>query len=182
MLLKLQSCRQTVHVSKYRAIIETICASLTVMLQHVRWCLGLPATSAAAHHTQTQHQQLSTQLLRTVCLSNDLRRCKLCLLLHSQVAQVFQLVVEHCPSTKDPRVVCTLLQLSTDCRKTLQQTRGQCIVELDAVHVRRCSEFIVWLRSHPGLVKEVLMLEYYHPPNPCGCGYHLCPYCTRHYC
>lgn len=145
-------------------------------------CLGLRATSAAAHHTQTQHQQLSTQLLRTVCLSNDLRRCKLCLLLHSQVAQVFQLVVEHCPSTKDPRVVCTLLQLSTDCRKTLQQTRGQCIVELDAVHVRRCSEFIVWLRSHPGLVKEVLMLEYYHPPNPCGCGYHLCPYCTRHYC
>ena len=84
---------------------------------------------------------------------------------------MFQLVVVHCPSTRDPKNVCTLLQLSTDCRKTLQQTRGQCRVQLEAVHVRRCAKFLTWLKSHSGLVKELVLLQHNPPDEDDSYGY-----------
>lgn len=80
--------------------------------------------------------------------------------LPQQVADVLQLVVEHC-SVLGSVEVCTLLQLSRACRRALQKAVGH--LEFDDTResnrARRLASFAAWLPKHAGLVKRLTLHE-----------------------
>lgn len=75
-----------------------------------------------------------------------------------QVAFVLSLVVEHCPSAShDPRDLCSLLSVSTACRKAVQASSGHCCIALSG-QVQQLRSVQAWLCAGNSSLVATLML------------------------
>jgi hypothetical protein len=79
----------------------------------------------------------------------------------SQVAEVLQLVVQHCPVLSNRcKDVCNLLALNHACRKAVQQSVGRLEVELSvdgAAGLDRLAAFSAWYAKNASLVSRLLL-------------------------
>jgi hypothetical protein len=74
-----------------------------------------------------------------------------------QVANVLQLVLEHCPAASAPKTLCSLLRASQTVRAAPQQADGHCCVHTSAPGLQSLASLARfaanWMPQHAGLVK-----------------------------
>lgn len=70
-----------------------------------------------------------------------------------QVASILGLTVQHCPAaSRDPRDICSLLQVSTACTSALRHAHGSCTVSIKDID--RLLHYAAWQQQHSALVQE----------------------------